>query len=327
MPSVLITGASGFTGSYLVEEGLNRGFEVYAAIRPSSDLRWLTHPSIRFVRMDPSDESAILESLRLARDSGIRFDHVIHNAGVVKARRHGEYMEVNRDLTIRFIRALSETGLTPSKFVFMSSLAAWGPGDPVTMEPIRQTDPSKPAGLYGRSKREAEQYIIGESGLPYLIFRPTGVYGPRDRDYAALYRAIRLGLEFYVGTGNQGLSFIYASDLARAVYDAMSSSLVNREYFISDGFYYTAEEFSGIVKSILRRRTVRVTVPPGLFRFVSALSEDLFSLWNGRPFLNRDRAVILGSRNWKCDPSPLFRDLGFTPRYDLRKGLQETLLK
>ena len=103
MPSVLITGASGFIGSFLAEEGLKRGFDVYAAVRPSSSRRYLADHRIRFVEMNTSARKRSLPHLPSCRDSGIRFDFIIHNAGITKAKKPGDFMRVNRDLTIQFI--------------------------------------------------------------------------------------------------------------------------------------------------------------------------------------------------------------------------------
>jgi UDP-glucose 4-epimerase len=325
MPSVLITGASGFIGSFLTEEGLNRGFEVYAAVRPSSSRKYLSDPRIRFVEMDTGTQASITSCLAGCRSSGIRFDFIIHNAGVTKVRRKEDFLRVNRDTTIHFIRALKKTAMTPGKFLFMSSLAASGPGDPVTMKPVTLSDPPHPAGLYGRSKLEAEEFIRGEPGLPYIILRPTGVYGPREQDYFTIYKSIRAGFEPYLGSRDQALTFIYVKDLARAAFDALLSPINGKTWFLSDGKDYTAGEFAGIVKSILKRRTLAVTFPLFLVSLLAGLLEGIYSIWNGVPLLNRDKYFILSSKNWRCDHMPLYEELSFRPEYDLQKGLEETL--
>jgi nucleoside-diphosphate-sugar epimerase len=325
MPSVLITGASGFIGSFLVAEGLARNFDVFAAVRPSSSRKWLTDPRIRFVEMDTGTPEAIEASLAGCRNSGVRFDFIIHNAGVTKVRRKEDFLRVNRDTTIHLIRALKETCMTPGKFLFMSSLAAWGPGDPVTMKPVSLTDPPHPAGLYGQSKLKAEEYIKGERGLKYIILRPTGVYGPREQDYFTIYKAIRSGLEPYLGSRDQVLTFIYVKDLARVAFDALLSPLDGKAWFVSDGKEYTAGEFAGVVKSILNKKTISITFPLPVVRMLAGVLEGICSLWNRVPLLNLDKYYILSSKNWKCDHLPLYEDLSFRPEYDLRKGLEETM--
>jgi UDP-glucose 4-epimerase len=325
MPSLLITGASGFIGSFLVEEGLRRGFTVYAGIRATSSRRWLGDPRIRLVETDLGNADALLQTFSALKTSGIRFDFIIHNAGVTRVRRKTEFSEVNTDGTVRLAEALVSAGMSPEKFILMSSLAAWGPGDPVTLRPVSPDDPPHPAGLYGKSKLEAEEFIRTRSGLPYIILRPTGVYGPREQDYFTLYKSIRFGWEPYLGSREQLLTFIYVKDLARVACDALLSPVVNRSYFVSDGKTYTAGEFAGLVKSILGKKTIAITFPLPVVKALSAIIEGIFSLWRGVPLLNRDKYYILSSRNWNCDAQPLVDDLSFHPEYDLRSGLEETI--
>ena len=74
---ILVTGASGFIGSFIVEEALNRGFEVWAAMRRSSSKQFLTDERIHFIELNLSSEEQLKEQL-----SGHAFDYVVHAAGV-----------------------------------------------------------------------------------------------------------------------------------------------------------------------------------------------------------------------------------------------------
>jgi len=65
----------------------------------------------------------------------------------------------------------------------MSSLSSYGRGDEKTFRPIRLDDPQRPDTAYGQSKLEAENYIRKQTYFPYVILRPTGVYGPGEKDY------------------------------------------------------------------------------------------------------------------------------------------------
>ena len=60
MKSVLVTGASGFIGSYIVSEGIERGFQVWAGVRGSSSRRYLTDERIRFACLDLGDVAGIM---------------------------------------------------------------------------------------------------------------------------------------------------------------------------------------------------------------------------------------------------------------------------
>jgi nucleoside-diphosphate-sugar epimerase len=325
MASVLITGASGFIGSFLVEEGLKKSFEVFAGIRKSSSRKYLQDPSIRFIEFDFSTKEKVVETLLACKSEHIRFDYIIHNAGLTKVKRKEDYYNVNCGNTRNFIEALIETQMVPEKFVFISSLAAFGPGNPDTGDPVRLLDEPKPIELYGKSKLEAERYITSLKDFPWLIFRPTGVYGPRETDYYVFFQTISRGLEPYIGFRKQILTFIYVRDLVRLIFLAIESPHVNKAWFVSDGKEYPSELFASITKKALGRRTIRFTVPLFLVRAIAVAGENVASLWGSIPTLNTDKYNVLRSTNWRCEVEPLDRDFGFKAEYDLEKGVAETL--
>jgi nucleoside-diphosphate-sugar epimerase len=323
--TVLVTGASGFIGSFLVEEGLKRGHTVYAGIRRSSSRGYLTDPRIRFVEFDFSTREKVVATLGECHSKGIRFDYIIHNAGVTKAKKKEEFLEVNAGNTRNFIEALKETGQVPEKFIFISSLAAYGPGNPHTMEPVKHADEPKPIELYGRSKLEAEKYIRGLDDFPWLIFRPTGVYGPREKDYFVFFQTISRGLEPYIGYKKQILTFIYVRDLVRLIYDALPSPHLRKAYFVSDGKEYESTLFAEITKKALGKKTVRITVPLPLVKAIATIGETVAGYFGTVPTLNTDKYNVLKSTNWRCETTPLRDDFGFEAEYDLARGVAEVL--
>jgi UDP-glucose 4-epimerase len=325
MPTVLITGASGFIGSFLTEEGLKRKFNVYAGIRSSSSRGYLKDPGIRFAEFDFSSVEKIAGRLGELKKSGIRFDYIIHNAGITKSQKKEEYSEVNCRNTRNFIEALQQTSMVPDKFIYISSLAAYGPGDPATMKPVMLADTPKPIELYGKSKLEAEKYITSLNSFPWIIMRPSGVYGPREKDYYVFFKTMKNGLETYIGSKKQILTFIYVRDLVRVIFDALVSPVVRRSYFITDGKEYDTETFAAITKKHLGKKTVRITVPSGLVKQIAFVMEKVWSIWGAIPTLNTDKYNVLSSPNWRCEVEPLQKDFNFKAEYDLDRGVQETL--
>ncbi|MCX6252729.1 MAG: NAD(P)-dependent oxidoreductase [Bacteroidetes bacterium] len=325
MDNVLITGASGFIGSFLAEEGLKRDYSVFAGIRNSSSKKYLADPRIKFVTFDFSSVEKVSETLKDLQREGIRFRYIIHNAGLTKARKKEDYFKVNFLNTKNFILALQETDMVPEKFILISSLAAYGPGNPVTMEPVKLSDKPNPIEHYGKSKLEAEKFLMSLNGFPWLTFRPTGVYGPREKDYYVFFKTINHGFETYIGTSKQVLTFIYVKDLVRLVFDALLCPLTCRSYFVSDAKEYDAELFAAIVKKHLNRKTIRITVPSVLVKGLAISLEKVYGLWNSIPTLNSDKYSVLSSKNWRCEVDPLLQDFGFTAEYDLEKGVKETI--
>jgi nucleoside-diphosphate-sugar epimerase len=325
MKNVLITGASGFIGSFLVEEGLKQGFRVYAGLRRSSSRKYLQDPRIQFIEFDFSSREKILETLNHCKQENLQFHYIVHNAGVTKAKKKEDFYNVNCRNTRNFIEALIESDMVPDKFLFISSLAAFGPGNPDTGEPVRLTDEPKPIELYGKSKLEAERYITSLKDFPWLIIRPTGVYGPKETDYFVFFQTINRGMEPYIGFKKQVLTFIYVRDLARLVFLALSSTYVYKSWFVSDGKEYPSELFAEITKKALGKRTFRFTVPLFIVKTIATVGENVAGLFGSIPTLNTDKYNVLKSTNWRCEVEPLEKDLGFKAEYDLERGVAETL--
>ncbi len=325
MKNILITGASGFIGSFLVEEGLKQGFQVYAGIRQSSSRGYLQDERIQFLEFDFSTREKVVAALEECKRNNIRFQYIIHNAGLTKAQKKADFYNVNCRNTIHFIEALIQSDMVPEKFVFVSSLAAYGPGNPETGQPVRLNDEPNPIELYGKSKLEAERYITALQDFPWLIVRPTGVYGPKEKDYFIFFQTINRGMEPYIGFKKQTLTFIYVRDLVRLIYLALASQHVKKAWFASDGKEYPSELFAEITKKALGKKTVKFTVPLFIVKTIATIGESVAGLWGSTPILNTDKYNVLKSTNWRCEVEPLENDLGFKAEYDLEKGVQETL--
>jgi len=325
MKNILITGASGFIGSFLVEEGLKQGFQVYAGIRKSSSREYLRDPRIQFIEFDFENRGKLVDTLNDCKRNKVRFEYIVHNAGLTKAKKKEDFYNVNCRNTIHFIEALAETGMVPEKFVFVSSLAAFGPGNPDTGEPVHLNDKPMPIELYGKSKLDAENYITSLKDFPWLIVRPTGVYGPKEKDYYVFFQTINRGMEPYIGFKKQILTFIYVRDLVRVIYLALASSFVHKAWFVSDGKEYPSELFAEITKKALGKKTIRFTVPLFIVRAIATIGENVAGLWGSIPTLNTDKYNVLSSTNWRCEVEPLEKDFAFKAEYDLEKGVAETL--
>ncbi len=321
MKRILITGASGFIGSFLVEEALNRNYETTAGIRKTSSRKYLQDNRIHFLELDFQDKVKLKKQLLQAG----KFDYIIHNAGLTKTCNTADFEQVNYVNTRNFIEALQENGQVPRKFIFISSLEAYGPGKAGTTIPVKDTDTPKPATLYGKSKLKAEKYIKTLQDFPWLIMRPTGVYGPREKDYFLVFKSIKQGIETYIGKADQHLTFIFVKDLTRLLIDMLESDVLHRSYFGSDLKYYTSKQFNNLIKSQLNKKTLVLYLPKFLVRMMAFVNGKLSCLLGKNPTLNPDKYYIISQTNWLCDSHPLVTDFNFNPQYDLEKGVKETL--
>ena len=332
---ILITGASGFIGSFIVEEALKRGFDTWAAIRKSSSREWLQDERIHFIELNLSSKAQLTEQLR-----GQNFDYVVHAAGVTKCLNKQDFMRINYEGTKNLVEALLEMKMPLKRFIFVSSLSIFGAiREKQPYQEINEDDTPKPNTEYGRSKLAAEQYLksLGER-LPYIILRPTGVYGPREKDYFIMAKSIKQHLDFAVGYKRQDITFVYVKDVVQAVFLALkvgedippimieAASPIGRTFFLSDGEVYQSATFSNLIHEALGRPWwIRITAPVWVLRIVTFFGEYIGRMTGKVTALNNDKYNILKQRNWRCDIQPAIDELDYQPKYKLAEGVKMTI--
>ena len=325
MKSILITGASGFIGSFLVERGLEAGMNVWAALRATSSRKYLTDGRTQFIELDLGHDERLRAQLKAHAEQHGPFDYVIHAAGATKCRRPEDFQKTNAEGTLRLALSLLETGaLRPEgRFVFLSSLSVCGPVHEIDFEPITENDTPLPNTAYGRSKLQAERYLADVPGLNYVVLRPTGVYGPRERDYFMMAKSIRQHVDFAVGFRPQVLTFIYVADLVEAAYLALDRGPRGAVYPLSDGRQYTSRAFSDLLQLELGvKRVVHLTAPLWVLWLVSCIAGKAAALLGRTSTLNLDKYRIMRQRNWKCSIEAARRDLGYRPQWPLTRGVR-----
>ncbi len=309
MSKILITGAGGFIGSFLVEQVLSEGMETWAGVRQSSSKEFLQDARIQFIALNFGDKERLKAQIIAHAAQHGTWDYVIHNAGVTKCLDTADFERVNYLNTKHLIEALQETGNVPQKFLLMSSLSA------------HKADLHT---AYGDSKLRAEAFLKAQPAFPYLIFCPTGVYGPREKDYFLMLKTLQSGLDVVAGFEPQRLTFIYVKDLAKAAFLALQSPATNATYFLADGKVYLDEDYTAIAKKALGKRyTLKIRVPLAVLKAVCLLSESLAKLTKKPATLNSDKYKIMAQRDWTCDCTAAAADFGFRPDYDLSRGIEE----
>ena len=324
---ILITGASGFIGGFLVDEALRRGYDVWAGVRSGSSRENLQDKRIRFIDLRYDDKDALTEQLLEVKSVSGAWHYVIHNAGITKALDTSDFYKVNALYTNKLVEALAEADCKPEKFLLMSSLSSYGPVNEYSLTPICLDDEQCPDSAYGKSKLEAERFVKTQACFPYIILLPTGVYGPGDKDYLMEIKSIKSGFDLKVGMKPQNITFIYVKDLAVAAYLALeNTSIRDSSYFVADGGVYTDKEFAMIVKRLLGKRFVlSLRIPLWMCYLACVCSEALGKILRKAMTLNTDKYKILKQRNWVCETKSMCKDLNFTPKYNLIEGLEETI--
>jgi len=321
MQKILITGASGFVGSFLVEEALKLGLEVYAGVRKTSSRKYLQDDRIQFLELDFNKLDQVNNQLK-----SVKFDYVIHNAGVVKVDKKEDFFKYNTKLTTDFATALMKLQPALKKFTYISSAAAYGPADNLAKGFVKESDTPTPIDTYGESKLAAEKWLKSKSSFPYLIFRPTGVYGPRETEIFTFFKAFNQGLEGHIGRTPQKMAFIYVKDLVKVVLAGTLSEKKQESYFVSDGNAYPTQDLGKYAAKYLEKKPfLKINIPIGVVAVIASIGEGIGRLTGKMPVLNKEKVKILKSKNWQVDIAPLQNDFNFAPAYDLESGLLETI--
>ena len=124
---LLVTGASGFIGSFIVEKSLELGHEVWAALRSTSSRKYLQDKRIHFIELNldcPEQLQLQLERFTSLYPKG--WDAVIHAAGATKGKNQNDFFRTNFQGTQNLVEALRAASILPQRFVFLSSLSVLG---------------------------------------------------------------------------------------------------------------------------------------------------------------------------------------------------------
>lgn len=327
---VLVTGASGFIGSHLVEALVADGCAVRSLVRPGDPADHLRGVATEVVRGDLRDR----ESLRRAAAGVTGVYHLAaisrHDARVPDA----EYTAVNVAGTRNLLDAAWEAGVR--RLVYTATIEAVGLSR--DGRPLTEDTPQEPRNIYGRTKLEGEQLVraaAAAGGLETVVVRPPMTYGPREPILCQrLFRVIRRGWYPLVGSGQALTEFCYVKNQVAGLRLAAARGRNGGVYFISDERSYPITE---VVAAIAAELGVRVRTPHLPVAAAYALGWGLEALarvlpfypfvipQTGRPPFSRKTVAWTSESRLYCDISRARRELGYQPAYSLADGIRETV--
>jgi len=315
--TVLVTGATGFIGSHLVERLLAEGAHVRCLLRPVSArglLRHLPAPEAKPVLGDLLSG----EGVEAALDGA---DLVFHLAGVTKALHAGDYYLGNVTATEKLLQGMSGGR---ARLIHVSSLAAMGPSPDGV--PLSEDAEPHPLTHYGKSKFEGEQALRrSEVFERATIIRPPVVYGPRDVDVFQVFKAAANGAQVRIGRLESYFSFIYVADLVDGLILAAQRQAGGRAYFLANPNPVSWTEF-GATAALTMVKKMRTVILPVWAAYLAGSLGDLLSKLTGRPgILSRDKILDARQRYWTCNPGRAAEELGFHTQTSLREGVAATL--
>ena len=316
--NVLVTGATGFIGSHLVELLLTKKYSVRCLVRTTSDTGWLKGLNVEYIHGDLFDHQAL-------RNAVSDVDYVYHSAGVTKAKKKQDYYRGNTEGTRNILNAVREHRPQIKRFVQISSQAAVGPSP--TREPIAEETPAHPLTTYGKSKWLAEEECQeAANAIPVTIVRPPVVYGPRDKDVFEFFNTMSKGLQPMVGFNEKLVSMLHVGDVVRGfVMAGESEKAAGQTYFISSKKTHGWREIGDVTRQAMDTRAFRVRIPESAIYIIAAFAE-LFSLMSSKPALiNFEKARDMVQDYWTASGEKAQRDFGFEQQISLADGIRDSI--
>ena len=321
----LVTGATGFIGSTLVEELSQAGIQVRALMRKTSSSANLEGLNFERTEGDLADFDALKKAVQ-----GV--DLVFHLAGVVIAKNREGFFEHNASGTERLARAVAEANPGLKRFVYVSSLAAGGPT--LSADPRQETHEDQPVSSYGLSKRQGEIELLKyKSTYPISIVRPPLVYGPKDKATFLFVKTVAKNIVpmFAAGTesGQKYYSGIHVRDLVRGIIQAAQVPVTKAPsgeiFYLAADDIFTYEQMMMTIAKNLDRKPLRFKIPIITLKIAATGLTALGKLTNKTYPLNLDKLNEILPDYWICSNHKAKSILGFQPEYDLTRGLENTV--
>jgi UDP-glucose 4-epimerase len=307
--SASVTGATGFLGWHVVQALVDAGWQVRGVVRPGS--RKPLPEGVERVE-------AALDTRSLTRAFGT-CDAVVHLAGLTRAARELAFAAVNVEGTCAALEAAGEVG---ARLLLVSSQAAAGPGTPDS--PAREDAAARPLTAYGRSKLMAEEVVRAASGAPWIILRPSAVYGPRDRQFLPVFRLATRGIFPLIVDPDRAFTFLYVEDAAKAIVAAANSCVTGETLFLGHPQPETGGAFLESIAHASGRAYRPFRVPHALLR-AAALAGEM--TWRGgyEPALDLSRLTELEAGGFVCSVDRAREVIGFSAPTALGEGVERTL--
>ncbi len=297
--NVLVTGASGFIGRYLVDDLVKHGHHVKALTRQFS----LKIKGAEVVRGDITQPERFLSAFD-------NVEAVFHNAAY--ATDYGKKSEIyksNIEGTMNVAEACIERGI--KRIIYTGTAGVYG--FPNTNEEITEKSAKKPLNAYHKSKLEGEKILRNYKGLSVSVIRPPLVLGAGGKGAKVILERIKKGNMIYIGTGDQYISLVHPKDVAQCLRLALENDKREDTFNVVSFICKIKELFNEIAVQLdvsLPNKNVSYSLA-----YVAAFFSEIFA--TKEPSLTRFRVKSLGTtRRVNCDKAK--KELGYKPKFDLQ---------
>lgn len=318
MKHVLVTGSSGFIGSHLIEELNKQGLKIKCLVRKNSNMQTIHALGVDYVVGD-------LHHYETLKDAVTHVDTIFHLAGRTKCRSEEEFMESNYEGTLNLLKAVEAYNPDIKRFLFVSSLAAAGPGHDGQL--VDELSDPRPVTVYGKSKLKAEEAVLSyQDKFPVTIIRPPSVYGPRDTDMYHSFLSVQRGVIPYLGKKDMYVSVIYVKDLVRGLILAADKQVsIGKIYFIAAEEKLRWKDFCLTIADLMDTKAYLIRVPFPIFLSVTLLNQVIMKLTHKMTILNYYKIPEFIEKYWICNGEKFRQELHFKPEFTLTRGLVKTI--
>jgi nucleoside-diphosphate-sugar epimerase len=317
-PSVLVTGATGFIGSHLVEALAAKNWSVTCLVRPKSRTHRLQKLPVSLIRGSWDDIPILNKAVRGQ-------DNVFHLAGRIRSAPKVVYKQANSLFTKNLIHACLKTNPNIERFIYVSSISAAGPSPPGIFSDESQI-PS-PTSEYGRTKLQGEIAVQDVwDQLPSTIIRPPAVYGPRQQETEMLISIISKRIIPILKDETKITSLIYIDDLIHGILQAAQSPrAAGQVYYLCNKKGYSWKELILMLKKYVLGESLFLPLPEEIISFLAWFTDILKSLGIIQIYFGRRVWQTMVQTPWLFSPEKAANDFGFKPEFSLSEGIKATV--
>lgn len=315
---VLVTGATGFTGSVLTRKLVVAGARVKAIARHSSDLSHLDDLDVEWFRGDVFDPETVSAAMK-------DVEYVFHLATAYRqGGTDGEYFQ---KIHVESTMLLAQTALDNSDFKRFVHISTIGVHGHIEGKPADENHPFAPGDDYQRTKAEAELWIrdfASKKKLSLTVIRPTGIYGPGDKRLFKLFKMASKKYLPILGRGKCMYHLIHVDDLTNVMILAATHPKALGEVFICGNEEpITLIAIANIIADTLNNKLTVVRLPAWPFFIIGAICEILCRPFGIQPPIYR-RRVAFFTKDRMFNTEKLRKVLGYTSKHSNRNGLAQT---
>lgn len=317
MKKVFVTGATGFTGSYLCRALAEKKYDVTALVRDGKEINELEKLGVRKITGDLADPDSLRGKLK-------GFDTVFHIAALYRVEGVSKdlFTKVNAEGTKALIEEAVNSGV--KRFVHCSTVGVQGE---IKDPPAKEDAPYSPGDHYQESKLEGEKIALEyfkEGKIKGVVVRPVGIYGPGDTRFLKLFKHIYRGNFKMIGKGKALYHLTFVEDLVAGIILAGEKQKINGEiYTLGGNEFLPLDELVALIGKVLDKKVSGLKIPLAPVYIASWMCEIVCRPLRIEPPLFRRRLDFF-TKDRAFDISKAKKDLGYSPKISLEEGLKRT---